>query len=255
VRVADRLLAGKRVWVTGASGGLGREIALAVARAGADVCLFARNQSDLNDATAAVKAEHVDALPVVGSVSQIEDVIAAREAIEERWGGLDALVNNAGISPSMTRAENLAEDEWRAVLDVNLTGAFLSSQQAAKLMLGRGGGSIVNITSVHGTVGMARLAAYSASKGGLELLTRTLAVEWADRRVRVNAVAPGYLETSMTNGLRQHTRLRKSFLDRIPMSRFGNPDEVGALVVYLCSDASGYVTGSSFTIDGGWSAQ
>jgi NAD(P)-dependent dehydrogenase (short-subunit alcohol dehydrogenase family) len=251
----ERPLAGKRVWVTGAGRGLGREIALAVARAGADVCLFARNECELDDVAAMVKAEHVDALAVAGSVSRREDVTAARDAIEERWGGVDALVNNAGISPSLTRTEDLAEDEWRAVLDVNLTGAFLCSQQAGQLMLAQGHGSIVNITSVHGEVGIARLAAYSASKGGLEMLTRVLAVEWAAGGVRVNAVAPGYLETSMTEGLRQHGGLRDVFLERIPLRRFGDPAEVGSLVVYLCSDASGYVTGSSFTIDGGWTAQ
>jgi NAD(P)-dependent dehydrogenase (short-subunit alcohol dehydrogenase family) len=253
--VAESSLAGKRVWITGASRGLGREIALAVAHAGADVCLFARSESELNDLAAELESAEGDSFAVVGSVSRIDDVSAARDAIECRWGGLDALVNNAGISPSMTRSENLPEDEWRNVIDVNLTGAFLSSQQAATLMLAAGAGSIVNVSSVHGAVGFPRLAAYSTSKGGLEMLTRTLAVEWADRGVRVNAVAPGYLETPMTEGLRSHHRLRGSLLDKIPLRRFGHPAEVGSLVVYLCSDESGYVTGSTFTIDGGWSAQ
>jgi NAD(P)-dependent dehydrogenase (short-subunit alcohol dehydrogenase family) len=140
------------------------------------------------------------------------------------------------------------------VLDVNLVGALRCSQAAFALM-GERGGAIVNLSSVHGASGRERLAAYAASKGGVELLTRTLALEWVARGVRVNALAPGYLETDMTAGLRDHERLNAALLSKIPMGRFGRPSEVVGAAAFLLSDAATYVTGATLAVDGGWLAQ
>jgi NAD(P)-dependent dehydrogenase (short-subunit alcohol dehydrogenase family) len=234
---------------------LGRAVALAAGAAGADVAIMARDPRELAATEKAVLAVGGDVLAVAGSVTEGDCVVAVASAIRERWGRIDALVNNAGISPSLTRTENLSISEWHAVLDTNLTGSFLCAREAGRVMLEQGKGAIVNVTSVHGQVGAPRLAAYAASKGGLQMLTRVLAVEWADRGVRVNAVAPGYLETQMTAGMRGRDAVRDSLLDRIPARRFGVPEDVTSAIVYLCSDASSYVTGATINIDGGWSAQ
>jgi NAD(P)-dependent dehydrogenase (short-subunit alcohol dehydrogenase family) len=141
------------------------------------------------------------------------------------------------------------------VLDVNLSGPLRCAQAVLPLMEGAGGGSIVNVSSVHGSSAHERLAAYAASKAALEMLTRTLALEWCEKGIRVNAVAPGYLETDMTAGLRAHDRWRSSLLERIPMNRFGDPAEVAGAVVFLASSASSYVTGATLAVDGGWLAR
>ncbi|MGE0820038.1 MAG: SDR family NAD(P)-dependent oxidoreductase [Candidatus Nanopelagicales bacterium] len=247
-------LTGRRAWVTGASRGLGRAIALGLLAAGADVAVSARSEDAL--ATIADEAE-VDpsrVLVVPVAVDDSGQVERAAAAIAEGFGRLDALVNCAGVSPTFVRAEDVAEDDWKHVLDVNLTGTFLCARAAARLMLEGDGGSIVNVSSIHARVGMARLAAYSASKGGAEALTRTLALEWADRGIRVNSVTPGYFATEMTEGLRGHDRWRDMLLGRIPLGRFGEPDELVPAVLFLVSDGARYITGSSISVDGGWTA-
>lgn len=247
-------LDGKRVWVTGASRGLGRAIAAGLAAAGADLVLTARSVDALQDVAEEVRAKGGKTLLLAADVANGAEVATAGRAIAEEWGSLDVLVNCAGISPTFKRAEHVEEAEWRTVLDVNITGTFLCAQQAAGLMLERDGGSVVNISSIHGQVGMPRMAAYSASKGATDALTRTLALEWAKRGIRVNAVSPGYFETGMTEGLRSNDRWRSHLLERIPMGRFGVPTEVVSAVLYLASPASSYVTGSNLVVDGGWTA-
>ncbi len=189
-----------------------------------------------------------------GSVTSPADVSEAERRIAEAWGGVDVVVNCAGISPSMTRSEDVQMAEWDQVLAVNLTGTFLCCQAGSRLMAD-GGGSIVNVSSIHGSVGMPRLAAYSASKGGIDALTRTLAVEWASRNIRVNAVCPGYFATDMTKGLRESERWSKRLLDRVPQNRFGEPDELVSAVMFLASPRASFITGSSLVVDGGWTAQ
>lgn len=237
-------LTGQRVWVTGASRGLGRAIAEGFVEAGAQVAVTARSADRL-------AGDGLWAMP--GSVADIADVTRIADEIERVWGGLDVLVNCAGISPSMTASDKLEPDEWRQVLDVNLSGTFWCSQAASRLM--HGPASIVNISSVHGAAGMPRLAAYSASKGAVDALTRTLGLEWADRGIRVNAVCPGYFETDMTEGLRGHDRWRTHLLDRVPLGRFGLSGDLVPLVLFLASPLSAYVTGTSVAVDGGWTAQ
>lgn len=247
-------LNGKTVWVTGASRGLGRAIALGCARSGARVAVTARTQSALDELCTQVCAMGTDGLALAGSVTDSERVADIVDEIAASWSPIDVLINNAGVSPVLSGSEDVDVDMWNTVLDVNLTGALRCARAACPHMLDRGG-SIVNISSIHGRVGMERLAAYCASKGGLEMLTRALAVEWANRNIRVNAVAPGYLETEMTEGLRQSPRWRTKLLDAIPVGRFGAPQDVVPAVVFLASDAAQYITGATLPVDGGWTSK
>ncbi len=177
-------LAGRRVWVTGAGRGIGRAIAQGFAAAGAKVAVTSRTEADLKELAEEQRSLGREILVLPASVSEPAEV-AVSDAIRREWGGLDVLVNAAGVSPTFKKAEEVSDAEWRLVVDVNLTGTFTSARAAALLMLGAGGGSIVNFSSIHGRVGMARLAAYSASKGGIDALTRTLALEWASEGIRV----------------------------------------------------------------------
>ncbi len=248
-------LDGKAAWITGASRGLGRALAFALAGAGAELLLTARDAAGVEQVAQTIREAGGVAHAVPGSVAD-DDALAATLAFARReWGRLDVLVNNAGISPSFARAEEVEDALWREVLEVNLTGPFRCCKAALPLLEAAGGASVVNVSSIHGHVAHERVAAYGASKGGLELLTRTLALEWARRGIRVNALAPGYLETDMTSGLREHGRWRERLLDRIPLGRFGAPAEIAGAVLFLASDASSYVTGTTLFADGGWTAQ
>ena len=246
-------LDGKVAWVTGASGGLGGAIAAGLADAGARVALMGRDLGRLEAVAADIRAGDGDVLVVPGSVTSATEVARAADGLWSAWERLDLLVNCAGISPTISPSEHLDEEVWRRVLDVNLTGTFLCCREAARRMLDVGG-SIVNISSVHGRVGMERLAAYAASKGGVEMLTRVLAAEWAERNVRVNAIAPGYFSTPMTDGLQRSERWNRRITQRVPMRRFAQPEELVSSVLYLASDASSFVTGTTLYVDGGWTA-
>jgi NAD(P)-dependent dehydrogenase (short-subunit alcohol dehydrogenase family) len=246
-------LEGRVVWLTGASRGLGRTLAYALAGAGARLLLAARSTAALDAIALELRDHGAEVETVDGSITDPATVGRAASVIEERWGTLDVLINNAGISPSFTRAERLDESDWREVLDVNLS-AVLACCRAALPLLERAGGSVVNISSIHGSRAHERLIAYAVSKGGLDMLTKTLAVEWATRGIRVNGVAPGYLETEMTAGLRANERLSNSLLARIPMRRFGTTEEVAAAVLFLAGTGSSYITGTTLYVDGGWTA-
>jgi NAD(P)-dependent dehydrogenase (short-subunit alcohol dehydrogenase family) len=245
----------KVAWITGAGRGAGRAIAEGLASCGVRLVLQARTESEVFEVRDKLRAAGADVEVVIGSVTDPAAVETVMQTVDDRWGALDILVNNAGISPVLHRSERVTDDEWTAVIDTNLTGLFYCTRAAGRKMIEQGGGSIVNVSSVHGTVGQPRLAAYSASKGGIELLTKTLAVEWAPWGVRVNAVAPGYLETRMTEGLRSSGRHAEAIESRIPMGRFGLPQEIVGAVAFLCSDSASYVTGATLAVDGGWTAQ
>jgi NAD(P)-dependent dehydrogenase (short-subunit alcohol dehydrogenase family) len=245
---------GRRVWVTGASRGLGRAMALGFAAAGADVALTARTADAVRSVSVEAEALGAKTLVLPASVSDPDAVTGAVADIGAAWGGLDVLVNCAGVSPTFKRAELVEDEEWRHVLDVNVTGSFICAREAGRLMLDAGSGAIVNVSSIHGQVGMERMAAYSASKGAVDALTRTLALEWAGRGVRVNTLSPGYFETDMTEALRGHKKWRGHLLSRIPLGRFGVPEELVSAALFLSSDASGFITGSNLVVDGGWTA-
>lgn len=248
-KFADRV-----VWVTGASRGIGATIARSLAAAGAHLLMQARSAGPLQEVSSQITNLGGQVEIVVGSVTDPEVAQHAAQRAVSRWGSIDGLVNNAGISPVMVRSELLSLADWRQIIDINLTGAFVVAQAAGAQMLRQGSGSIVNVSSIHGTTAANGLAAYAASKGGINMLTRTLGVEWASRGVRVNAIAPGYVETEMTQALRAHDRLNKELLSKIPMGHFATADDLVGAVEFLLSDTSRYITGTILNIDGGWAA-
>jgi NAD(P)-dependent dehydrogenase (short-subunit alcohol dehydrogenase family) len=249
-----RPLEGRAAWVTGAGRGLGRAIALGFAAAGATVGLTARSANELTIVQEEIAAAGGLSVVLPGSVC---DPSAMREAVDSicsKFGRLDSLTNCAGVSPVFTRAHELKLTEWRNILEVNLTGTFICCQVAARVMIPARGGSIINLSSVHGTSGFGRLAAYSASKGGIEALTRALAVEWAELGLRVNCLAPGYFSTQLSKSL-----LASSWRDRvmssIPLKRVGEPKELVEAAIFLAGNGSSYVTGTTLFVDGGWTAR
>jgi NAD(P)-dependent dehydrogenase (short-subunit alcohol dehydrogenase family) len=249
---ADLPLKGKIAWITGASRGLGEALTRGLVEAGASVAITSRGEDDLRELAADLDGHDVLVQP--GSVADPVAMAAAAAAVVDQLGGLDVLVNMAGICPTVRRSEELEDAEWQQVLDVNLSGTFYCCREAARYMLDAGGGSIINVSSAHGSTGVVRMAAYGASKGGVENLTRSLAIEWAPRGVRVNCLAPGYFETQLTAAYLASSagdRVRRS----IPMGRIGDRSELVGAALFLASDASSYMTGALLHVDGGWTAQ
>lgn len=246
-------LNGKVAWVTGAGKGLGRQMAIALAAAGARVVVTARTEDTLTSLVNDIDKAGGIAHAAPGAVDDTAFVDQCVEHIVTQHGQVDTLINCAGISPVFRRSEKLTDQEWSQVLRTNLDGTFACARAAGRHMLAAGNGSIINISSIHASSGFERIAAYAASKGGVEALTKTLAVEWADRGVRVNAIAPGYFRTDLSSGL-----LDSSWGDRIlgaiPMQQIGDPEDLANSVIFLASDASRYITGATLTVDGGQTA-
>jgi len=254
LRPRSASLFGQVVWVTGAGRGLGRAISVACSQAGAKLAVTARTESALE-----CLLDEVDSDPstVIAVPCDVKDPAAVRDAavrIAEELGPIRALINMAGINPTVSRAERLADEAWSDVIDINLSGTFFCCREAGRQMLEAGRGAIVNVSSVHGSVGIARMAAYAASKGGVETLTKALAVEWADRGVRVNCLAPGYFRTALTESYLASSR-GAQVLAGIPLGRVGESDELVDAALFLADDSSSYVTGTTLTVDGGWTAQ
>lgn len=249
-------LTGKVAIVTGSGRGLGKAMARGLADAGASIITCSRTleeaqaaAAEINDAGGTAAATRVD-------TSDRESCRALVDFAVDEFGRVDVLLNNAGID-IIEPAEEYAPEDWNTVLDINLTGYFHCSQFAAERMFAQGeGGSIINNSSIASTVGIHGLVAYGAAKGGVNQLTRVMAVEWAPRNVRVNAIAPGYFDNIMRGAVNEHGREEKQqqVITFTPMQRRGQPDELIGPAVFLASQAASYVTGAILYVDGGYTA-
>jgi 3-oxoacyl-[acyl-carrier protein] reductase len=234
--------------VTGASQGIGRDTALALAQAGAKVAVAARNEEKLASLVSEIEAAGGTALAVKMDVADTEQVKAGFKQVLERFARLDILVNNAAITRDGL-SMRMKQDDWEAVLKTNLTGAHLCIQQALSTMMRARAGRIINISSVVAQSGNAGQANYVAAKAGLIGLTKAIAIEIASRNITVNAVAPGFIETPMTDVLPD--KVKEELKTRIPLGRMGSPREVAAAIVFLASDEAGYITGHVLNVNGG----
>src|SRR5688500_8364208 len=243
-------LDGKVALVTSASAGLGAAVAAALSEAGADVACHGNSRAP--DATCAlVEGAGRRALAVVGDLSDKETPQRLVGQTLGHFGRLDILVNNAGTIRRAPAAE-YGEEDWAAVIEVNLSAVFRLSQLAGRHMLERGSGKIVNVASLLSFQGGVNVPAYAASKGGVAQLTKALANEWAARGVNVNAIAPGYMRTDNTAALQRDETRNRQILERIPAGRWGEPSDLAGAAVFLCSRASDYVNGHVLVVDGGW---
>jgi len=244
-------LTGQVALVTGASKGLGRAMAVGLAKAGASLALCARDRSGLEATKAAVAAHGVRAevfeLDVLRAASVRDAVAAAISAFDH----LDILVNNAGVNVRKTTLE-LSEEEWDRVVDTNLKGYFLVAQAVGAHMVARRKGKVINVGSIFGTVGMNNQLAYASSKGGVTMMTKVMAIEWAKDGVNVNSIAPTYFETPLVAALRNDPERFRFISERTPMGRWGQPEELEGTLVWLASRASDFVTGQTIFVDGGW---
>ncbi|PKB72602.1 MAG: 2-deoxy-D-gluconate 3-dehydrogenase [SAR202 cluster bacterium Io17-Chloro-G7] len=248
-------LTGKVAIVTGGNGGLGLGMALGLAGAGANIVVAARNEAKTNTALAEIKALGVKALGIAVDVSQEADVARMVSHTVEALGRVDILVNNAGIS-IRSQPQELSADDWDRVVDVNLKSVFLASKEVHRHMKKQGGGKIINIGSMFSLFGSDWVSPYSASKGGVVQLTKSLAVAWASDNIQVNAILPGWFMTGLTESIPERDPARYELINqRIPTERWGKPEELQGPVVFLASSGSDYVTGAVLTVDGGYSVK
>ena len=238
--------------ITGSATGIGKAIAICMAREGAAVTIdYVGSPDAAAGVVRQIESDKGRALAVDADVTQPDQVQSLIDQTVQKFGRLDIMVNNAGIEEKHPFLE-MPLDVYEKVLAVNLKGPWLCCQAAAKQMVKQGqGGRIINISSVHEDLPMPTNAPYCAAKGGLRMLMRTIAVELAEHQITVNNIGPGAVDTPMDAPLKEHPELMKQLLSEIPLGRMAQPDEIGELAVYLASDAAGYVTGSTFFIDGG----
>src|SRR5437868_5113980 len=250
----SKALTGKTALITGASRGLGKAIAVALAKSGARVILTARDLDLLNQTARTIHELGEQATVYKTDVTEEGQILKLKEAVGREAGRIQILVNNAGMNIRKPLTEfTLAE--WRQVLDTNLTSAFLMCHSFVPLMIGQGYGRILNLTSMMSHVALPGRTAYAASKAGLLGLTRALALELAPEKITVNGISPGPFATEMNTILMSNPKLNEEFLSKIPLHRWGKVEEVGQLAVYLCSEDAGFITGTDILIDGGWTAQ
>lgn len=249
-------LKGRNAIVTGGGQGLGKSMALGLAQAGADIIIAARRIESALKTKAEIEAQGVRCTVIQGDMRNEQDVKRMVSQVLQEYGEINILFNNAGTWRG-DDAEKVTTEDWKEVIDVNLTGPFIVSREVGNVMLEQGKGSIVNIASMSGMIVNTpqNQCAYNASKGGLIMLTKSLAAEWAKRGVRVNAICPGYMRTEMSEERyqRKDPAIEKWF-SMTPMGRSGKTDELMGIAVYLASDASSFVTGAAYVVDGGYTA-
>ena len=245
-------LADKIALITGAAGGIGRAISLAFAHEGADVVVGYRSSAEqarqVQSEIQAMGRRSLTCQVDVSSQAQVQQMV---RTIVDNWGRIDILANVAGITLK-SPLEDLTEQDWDRVIDVNLKGTFLCSQAVGRVMIEQGGGSILNIGSVSGIAPHCNRGAYGPSKAAVDMLSKVMAVEWAERNIRVNTIHPGTTETEMTSYSYPTPELRARREKTIPLKRFVKPEEVAAAAVFLVSDDAGAITGHSLVIDGGF---
>lgn len=248
-------LANRTFLISGGSRGIGEDLARELVRIGASVAITGRNGPAVEEAVGRLRTQAVTPERILGisaDVASVADIEHMVHSAHSHFGALDVLVNCAGIN-IRTPALEVTESEWDAVMNVNLRGAFFASQAFARVVGEGSTGKIINVSSQYGHVGSATRVAYCSSKGGLELMTKTLAVEWAPR-ILVNSVCPTFIETELTRSMLANPAIRQGLLSRMPMHRFGTLSDVTGAILYLASDWSNMVTGAALMVDGGWTA-
>ncbi len=251
----DQFLKGKTALITGASKGLGKAMAIALAGAGASVALVSRDEAKLNAVAEEIRKNGGRAEVFVADVSDEAQVERVREGFVAKLGNaLHILINNAGINIRKP-VTDFTLAEWRSVIDTNLTSVFLFCRAFVPMMKGHGYGRILNMTSTMAHVSIAGRTAYSSSKTALLGFNRALALELASEKITVNGISPGVYDTEINTPLMQNPALKAEFLAKIPAGRFGQPEEIGKMALYLCSEAAGFITGTDILSDGGWTAQ
>jgi len=239
--------------VTGSTRGLGEVTAMALAKAGADIAICGRNTTDLKRVSAAIRELGRDSAGFVFDVTSKKSVQGGVEQILKRFGRVDILVNNAGLNHRVPVLE-FPEEEWGLVINTNLKGYFLVAQAVVPQMLERGYGKVINMGSILGKIALPNQLAYASAKGGVDQMTKVMALEWAKQGVRVNAIGPTYFETEMVKQIREDHNRFNFINERTPMGRWGHLPELEGIVIFLAAPASDFITGQTIYIDGGWTA-
>jgi len=243
-------LSGKVALVTGGSRGIGKAIAVGLAKFGADVAVTSRKLPDLEEVAAEIKGLGRRSMAVATHVGRMDEINSLVLKVKDELGRIDILVNNAGTNPTMDQAIDIEERAWDSIMNLNLKGLFFLSQAVARLMKEQGGGKIINVASVAG-ITPDILPAYSISKAGVIMATKVMAQQWAQYNIRVNAIAPGLIKTRFSEALWSNPDILQVVMTRTPLRRVGEPDEMVGAVIFLASDASSYVTGHVLVVDGG----
>jgi len=246
-------LMGKVALVTGGSRGLGRGIALGLAHAGADVAICGRNEETAKATAAEIEKLGRTELAIRADVSIVSDINNMVEQVMDKFQHIDILVNSAGINYRMPAVE-MTEEYWDAIIDVNLKGTFFCCQAVGKIMVQQNSGKIINIGSLNSTIALPGVGPYGATKGGVHILTKALAIEWAPHNINVNCIGPGFYNTDLARPLFETPGWEERLLDMIPMNRSGTLEDLMGIAVFLASNASDYLTGQTIFVDGGFLA-